>query len=239
MDMAAFFEVHKNIYRQGPGLPEDVHWALAEAGLSGLLGVLDAGCGPGADLVTLADALTEAQITGIEMHAGFVDEARVRTADYGDRVDIQLGNMADPGGPYDLIWCAGALYFIGVTEGLTAWRQALKPGGWVAFSEPVRLPGAPSPEEEAFWSDEGYVVGDLAEISERVQAADFRVQSHRLIIGPAWEAYYGPLRARVAKLRAMGDSSLTEALDATAREIALWEVVPDRIAYVLMLVHLA
>ena len=55
--------------------------------------------------------------------------------------------MPDPAdlGPFDLIWCAGAVYFEGITECLQAWAPALKPGGAVAFSEVCWFTDTPDP----------------------------------------------------------------------------------------------
>lgn len=237
MDWASFFTVHRDLPREGPGLPEDVHWAVDRTGLSGTVDVLDAGCGPGADLETLAEVLPQAGLTGIEAQDSFVQEARVRLRRFGSRVDVRRGDMAAPGGPYDLIWCAGALYFLGVTEGLAGWRGALKPGGWVAFSEPVLLDGPQPDAAIAFWADYPSITG-LDGIAERVGAAGYTIAGHRLITGAPWAAYYDPLRARIAELRARDpDAALTAALDENAREIALWEGAPDHIAYALMLVR--
>lgn len=234
MDREAFFTVHRDLPREGPGMPEDVHWALAQTGLLGGVSVCDAGCGPGADLVTLADALPEAILTGIDGHPNFVAQTAAATARFGTRVTVREGDMAAPGGPYDLIWCAGALYFLGVTEGLSSWRSALKPGGWVAFSEPVLL-GPRDRAVEAFWADYPAIT-DLAGIEGRVTAAGFAVVATRPVVGAAWAAYYEPLRARIAVLRAVPHApALGAMLDECAREIALWEAAADRIAYMLVL----
>jgi hypothetical protein len=66
MDWNAFFTVHRDLPREGPGEPADVLWALKTAGVPGAVTVLDAACGPGADTVTLADALPDATITGMD-----------------------------------------------------------------------------------------------------------------------------------------------------------------------------
>lgn len=237
MDMAAFMKVHQGLDREGPGLPDDVHWAVAQTGLSGPVRVCDAGCGPGADTVTLAQTLPEAQITGIEKMGQFVREAQPRIAAFGSRVRVIEGDMATPGGPYDLIWCAGALYFLGVEAGLKGWRAALAPGGWVAFSEPVRL-SDPMPEAaRAFW-EEYPALTDFDGVAAQVAAAGYRIMAHRLIQGAAWEAYYGPMRERIAELRdGNPDAALIEAIEMCAREAALWEAAPEHIAYCLFLVQ--
>ena len=50
----AFFTVHKDLPREGPGLADDVLWALKVAETPEDGAILDAACGPGADTVTLA-----------------------------------------------------------------------------------------------------------------------------------------------------------------------------------------
>ncbi|MCK0148653.1 class I SAM-dependent methyltransferase [Marivita sp. S6314] len=237
MDWDAFFTVHSDLPREGPGEPADVHWALEVAGLSGAVSVLDAGCGPGADTVTLAQALPDAQITGIEKHGGFVDEARRRVAEFGTRVTITKGDMSTPGGPYDVIWCAGALYFLGVTEGLTLWKKALSDTGAVAFSEPVLLDG-PRPESvRAFW-DEYPQITAIEGIEKRVQDAGYVIEGERLIIGSPWQAYYDPMTARIEELRAQNPSAaLMAALDLCAKEAAQWRAARDHIAYALLVVR--
>lgn len=232
----AFFSVHRDLPREGPGLPDDVAWALAASGVTGPVRILDAACGPGADLVTLAEHLPEAEIHGIDAVAHFVAAAQARVHRFGPRVRVTQGDMAKIEGPYDLIWCAGALYFLGLTQGLTLWRSALAQGGAVAFSEPVLL-GGPEPQVVSeFWAEYPQIT-DHAGIVARVRQAGFEVVGHRLISGDAWAAYYNPMQVRVDRLRATGDTRLTAALDEAAREMALWQAAPDRIAYNLVLVR--
>lgn len=237
MDWSAFFTIHQDLPREGPGESADVHWALKTAGVFGTVRVLDAACGPGADLVTLAEDLPSATITGIEKHTGFVAQAHSRVASFGPRVQVIEGEMADPGGPYDFIWCAGALYFLGVTEGLSLWKDALSPGGKIAFSEPVLLDGPQPAEVSEFW-EEYPSITKMDGIHNRIKAAGYRVTDTRMIVGAPWEAYYAPMVARIAKLRAEDPSpALTEALDLSAREAELWAAVPDHIAYALFVVQ--
>ncbi|RYH10392.1 trans-aconitate 2-methyltransferase [Tropicimonas sp. IMCC6043] len=236
MDWDAFFTLHRDLPREGPGGPEDVAWALATAGTRGAVRVCDAGCGPGADTETLAEALPEAEIEAIELHAPFAAAAAARCARFGPRVTARAGSMAELEGPYDLIWCAGALYFLGVTEGLTAWRPALAPGGRVAFSEPVLL-GGPEPQAVRDFWEEYPAITDEAGIRERIAAAGYRILGTRVITGAAWEAYYAPMEARIADLRGGEVTPAPEAaLRDGEREIAAWRAAPDRIAYLLAVV---
>lgn len=237
MDWDAFFTVHSDLPREGPGEPADVYWALKAAEVSGAISVLDAGAGPGADTVTLAQALPDAQITSVEKHPGFVAQARSRLEQFGSRVAVVEGDMAELEGRYDFIWCAGALYFLGVTEGLSLWRSALTKKGVVAFSEPVLLNGSLTGSAKEFWN-EYPAITDETGIIQRINSAGYRVIDKRVIVGEPWRAYYDPLKERIAALRDTDPSpNLVRALDENAREIALWEAAPEQIAYMLFVVR--
>ena len=229
-----FLHLHQGMTRQGPGTPEDVHWALSHVDLPEHPHILDAGCGPGADLVTFAEALPRAHIEGIDALDHLADEARAATAHFTN-VTVTSGDMGDVTGPYDLIWCAGALYFLGITEGLTQWRNALTRNGTIAFSEPVLALGAPQAAKD-FWSDYPAITNQDG-LTARIRAAGFQTIDQRRIEGMAWAGYYGELAARIAQLRPGADAAMKEVLDATAREIALWRSAPTDIIYILTLVR--
>lgn len=230
----AIAALHRDMPRQGPGLPGDVRWALDIAGTPEIARIADAGCGPGADLLTLADARPEAKIEGIEMMPHLAEEARAATAGLPN-VSVRQGDMAALTGPYDLIWCAGALYFLGIAQGLSGWRAALAPGGCVAFSEPVLEAGA-SETARAFWQDYSEA-RDLDGIAEEARRAGFELLGHRRVVGDAWRGYYDALSARIAKLRPGARGALADLLERSAREIRLWQAAPDEIAYALLVVR--
>lgn len=230
--MTGFFVVHRDLPREGPGEPADVHWVLGQ--IVPPARVCDAACGPGADLVTLAEALPGAQIDGVDRQAHFVATARQRVARFGPRVSVVQADYAGIVGSYDLIWCAGAVYFLGIERALAVWRGALAPGGRVAFSEPVWV-GAPSASAREFWRDYPAIT-DATGIDARVTAARFRTLATRLIVGPAWAAYSEPMEARLALLRPGADDDQVQAIADAVREIALWRENPGQIAYLLSLV---
>ncbi|ETX30705.1 class I SAM-dependent methyltransferase [Roseivivax isoporae] len=230
-----FWRLHSGLDREGPGTPDDVLWALDRARVRPRARICDAGCGPGADAVTLATARPMGTVDAIDAAPSLVNEAWARCADLSN-VTVRRGDMRLLSGPYDLIWSAGAISFLGVTQGLSAWRRALAPGGTVAFSEPVR-PRAPYPAEVArFWADYPQIT-DLDGIAAQVAAARYRVIDHRIIGVEGWDAYYTPLAARIAELRpdAAEDPDLAEVLDAAEAEIALWRAARTHVTYALIL----
>ena len=235
MALSPFFQVHSDLPREGPGDLESLNWACDLADLRRDGSVLDAACGPGGDLAGLLARVPDGHVTAIDKHAHFIAAVQDDFPNH-PRLTATVGDMLDPPGPFDLIWCAGALYFKGVTEGLEAWSGALGPGGRVAFSEPVWLSPAPSPEATAFWADYPDIT-DLSGIEARVAQAGFRTIGHRMQVGAPWEAYYRPMAERIAHLRT-GEVSLDlkAALAESETEIAQWKACPDEIAYALLVV---
>ena len=237
-DLSAFFEVHRDIPRQGPGLADDVLWALKVADVPVNAKICDAGCGPGADLVTLAEALPDAKLEGVDVTSHLVAEARSATAAFGPRVSVIEGSYLElPSSPYDFIWCAGAAYIAGVPTVLDLWRGQLAAGGHVAFSHPAWLCEPPSDEARTFWEEYPEIDG-LEALEQTIRDAGWDIVDGRWIVGPAWEAYYAPLQDRLHKMRTESPSAdVLAAVEAAETEIARWRAAPDEIAYRLTVVR--
>jgi SAM-dependent methyltransferase len=243
----AFLKLHSRMPRQGPGEIGDVGWAARLAGVARdarLAGVArdarlaDMGCGPGADFLALSALVPDGHVLGIDATPALVAEARVQAASLPN-VTVHEGDMLAPeGGPFDFIWSAGAVYNVGIEPALTAWRGQLAPGGVAAFSElHWRVPAAERPAEAtAFWAQGYPAMTDAQGIGARIAAAGWRLLGTRLLCDAAWEAYYSPLEARIARLRPGADAVLSEVLDEDAREIALWRAHRDAFGYLLCVV---
>ncbi|WP_425090436.1 class I SAM-dependent methyltransferase [Tropicimonas sp. S265A] len=228
----AFLEVHKDLPREGPGDAQSVLWALDLAKTPQNARIADLGCGPGADTAVLAQMRPEAQIAGVDMVPQFIEAARRRVPE----ASFEVGDMSAPEGPLDLIWCAGAIYFLGVKEGLLGWRHALAERGCVAFSEPVLTSGSPSEAVRAFWQDYPQIT-DVTGVEAQIAEAGYRTLGHKLLIGAPWRAYYEPLQARLDILReGQAWDTVQRAIAEAQREIDLWAAAADDIAYALFVV---
>ncbi len=216
--MNAFFRLHSGLPREAPGDRESLAWALEVARVPARARILDAGCGPGADLALLSDLRPGAALTGMDLHEPFID--RVRAAQ--PHVTAVVGDMLAPAGPYDLIWSAGAAYGPGVARALAAWAGHLAPGGAVAFSDCLWRRADPSAAARAFWGRDYPGMCDLAGHLARVEAAGWRVLGARWLGPQAWDSYYAPLAARIAALRPDADAEMTAVLDTAQEEIDLW-----------------
>src|SRR6185312_16995079 len=140
-----FFDVHHGLPREGPGNRDCTARALALARpLPESARVLDIACGPGMQTMDLAALLPTASIVALDCHPPFLAEVQRRAVAGGaaDRIATVLGDMAAlpfPASSFDLIWCEGAAYVMGLAQALRAWRPLLRRGGRLALTEAVWL----------------------------------------------------------------------------------------------------
>jgi trans-aconitate methyltransferase len=237
MDWDAFFTVHCDLPREGPGLADDVAWAgrMSAVPMNGR--ICDAGCGPGGDLAALRRLVPQGRVDGFETVAHFAGAAENRFA--GDpSVHIFEASMEQLTGPYDLIWSAGAVYFLGVSRALDAWRRALTETGAVAFSHPCLFTGQPSRAALDFWEGEPGSIGTQSTTRAEIASSGWQVLAARPLTDAAWSAYYDPLLARCDRLEAAGVSArVGSAIAAARREAASWRAVAHETGYMLYVVR--
>ena len=229
-----FFTLHQGLDREGPGEPADVAWVADIVGLPKDARICDVACGPGADIPSFLQVAPDGMITAIDAQKHFIEELHMRIGPH-PQVNAYTGHMAKLKGPYDLIWCAGAVYFLGIQKALLAWRPALAKGGHVAFSEPCFFTDNPSEKARAYW--EGYETCDAAGIDAQVSEAGFETVATRRIADSAWRAYHDPMAARIEALRPGADEALSDVLDEALAEIAIYQDVRHETGYLLSVVR--
>ncbi|UWQ20299.1 class I SAM-dependent methyltransferase [Jannaschia sp. W003] len=236
-----FWAIHAGLHREGPGTEADVAWVCAAAGVQRNAALCDAACGPGADIAALRAAAPDGTVTAFDRHLPFVGEA-ARRHRRDERVTVTQGTLVGPDealpdpvdlGPFDLVWCAGAAYFVGVPAILGRWSAALRPVGAVAFSEPVTF-GTPDRETRAFWQSD---VHDEASLDAAIHAAGWGVVARSRVSDAGWEAYYGGIEERCDALARCAAPAIRQAVEAERREIAAWRRLRDRVGYALRVVR--
>ncbi len=231
-----FFTLHRDLPREGPGEGDDIRWAAEVAGLAKGANVADVGCGPGGDIGDLLSVAPEGHVTALDKVPHFVDAARSQWHD-DPRVTVLRADMASIANTYDMIWCAGAAYFLGVTEALRTWRKALRPGGVVAFSQVCWFTAERSDASQAYWAKEYPDLTDEAGVLDQISAAGYDVLATRRLSDAAWEAYYGPLEARIAALRPDANPDLAAVLEDAEQEIVCWRTHRQEFGYLLSVVR--
>lgn len=216
------FALFAPLERAGPGDAESLRRVLAAAGTPPDGVILDAGCGTGADLAVLLAAVPRGRVVAVDTAAPFI--AGLRTRFPG--VAAHVADMTDPpGGPFDLIWSAGAIYHPGIGPALGAWRGHLRPGGRVAFSD-LCWRGAPRAPVRDFFAAEGVTLRSAEAMAAEVAAAGYRLLDAFWLGARGWRAYYEPLERRLDSFA--GDPALIAAFRA---EIALWRAEGDSFDY--------
>ena len=110
--MNIFFEIHKNLPREGPGSSQCTQKAYSYFNeLSPEPDILDIGCGPGAQTVELA-RLTDGRIVALDNHVPFLEQLnhRVKKEDVENKIRIIEGSMLDmpfDEEAFDVIWSEG------------------------------------------------------------------------------------------------------------------------------------
>jgi len=98
--------------------------------------VLDAGCGTGWVTRLMAGVEPDAQVTGLDLTAHFIDHARQAAADAGlTNLDYRVGDICEmpfADARFDLVWSQLVLFFLPQPEtAIAEFARVLKPGGTV------------------------------------------------------------------------------------------------------------
>lgn len=238
-----FFEVHHGLPREGPGNRACTARALALAHpLPKHADVLDIACGPGMQTMDLAALLPDARIVALDNHAPFLAEVQRRAGAGGaaDRVTAVLADMTAPPFPadsFDLVWCEGAAYVMGLANALEAWRPLLKPGGRLALTEAVWLrPDAPEVVRRC-WSADYPGMGDVEACRRIVRACGYALLGDFVLPEEAWwEHYYTPMQERLGQLtpRYAGDAVAEVVLGACREEIETYRAFSAYYGYLFL-----
>ncbi|MGY1806056.1 class I SAM-dependent methyltransferase [Blastococcus sp. SYSU D00669] len=224
-DVAVFWALHSDLPREGVGSDATTRELLALARPLPGDRALDIGCGPGRSALVLArEGL---QVTAVDTHEPFLDRLRSAAADRGLAVTAEHASMtalpyAD--GAFDLLWCEGAAYLMGVDEALRTWRRPVVPGGALVFTEVGWTTASPSEAARGFWSAYPAMRDEAATVAA-AEAAGYDVLATRLLPeSDWWDEYYGPLAERIAALASSEpdpDEGTAAALAAARAEIDL------------------
>jgi SAM-dependent methyltransferase len=238
---AIFLEAHSGLPREAPGSLASSARALAIAQHdrdgAPIRQVLDAACGPGMQTLTLARLLPDARILAFDLHAPFLQElmTRAHAAGIAARVAAVRADLGRPpfvSGAFDLVWCEGGAYLIGVQRALGVWRGLLAAGGYVAFTDAVWLrPHVPEPVRSFWRAYPG--MQDMDGVRATIARAGLRPAGDFVLPESDWWEYYDPLAQRIAELRERyrGDAQAGAALDACATEIELYRRHADCYGY--------
>jgi hypothetical protein len=166
----------------------------------------------------------------------FIEAVNARWGE-DERVTSIVGDMREVSGPFEFIWCAGALYFLGVEKGLPLLGSKLAPDGAIAFSDLVYLVPNPDSELRTYLEGEVPQMRTQLELGTAIREAGFVSFGQRTLPDLSWEEYYSPMERRIEELRPDAGAELSEVLNEAENEIAMWRRYSDQFGYVLSVVR--
>lgn len=205
--MNLFFELHKDLPREGPGNNESTRKAYQQ--IEKFLSkpaILDIGCGPGMQTVELAK-LTDGTIVATDMHEGFLEVLRGKIEQNGftKKVQVEKANMKDlpySEGQFDVIWSEGAIYIMGFENGLRKWKKFLQRNGILVVSELSWLKENPPQEPLNFWNDAYPAADTIGGNICKIERHGYEViDTFVLPESGWWDHYYNPLQKKIHFLK--------------------------------------
>ncbi|ADU64091.1 MAG: class I SAM-dependent methyltransferase [Pseudodesulfovibrio sp.] len=236
--MEILFKIYEGLDREGPGSRAMTQRALALcAGLPESPRVLELGCGSGGATLALA-GLTGGSLVAVDVHQPFLDTLAGRAAAAGlaHRIATAKADMAaldfEPES-FDLIWCEGAAYIMGVDQAMEEWKRFLRPGGFLVFSDAVWLATSVPDEVRAYWAEEYPAMRTPADIVSAGQALGYESVGHFSVDRECWDAFYDDLERHLDKVETLyGDDPDGRAvIDGSRREISLYRAHPGVYGY--------
>lgn len=225
---AMFWEIHSNLPREGPGNAESTQRAFhMMRDLPSEPELLDVACGPGMQTMDLLN-LSGGAITAVDTHQAFLDDLkrRAEAAGVADRIRIMNASMFSmpfENNSFDIIWCEGAMYIMGVPQALGNWKRFLRSGGYIAFTEPCFLQDDLPQEVREFWAEYPAMTSVEATLKAIGEAGYTAIGNFTIPDSAWWGDYYGPMEERLKMLRQKyaGDKEALQRLEENQSEIDL------------------
>jgi len=236
----AFFKLYEGLKRQGPGSKKDTLRALniIEDNLPESPRIIDIGCGCGAQTLDLAEN-TNGEITAVDIYQPFLDNLLERAEERDLKASIKILNedmqkLSFPKSTFDIIWSEGAIYLMGMENGLNLWKNFLTHRGFIVFSEISWFRDDPPEKVFRFWKENYPPLKTISQNIKSIEEIGFKVTDHfSLPVTAWWQNYYHPLLERIKSIQIMPDidKDMQEVIDETYEEVELFRDYSDWYGY--------
>lgn len=234
------YELYNNLPRLGPGMDESTRRAYSTLhNLPEHPRILDIGCGTGSQTLELARICNCGSITAVDNHQPYLDELNQKALALGfqktittyneSMLDLPFGDEA-----FDVIWSEGAIYIMGLGEGLCAWKRMLKRNGYLVISDVAWFKKSPPQELRDFWDTEYPTMRTADESMSIIKECGYKLNSFFSLPDEGWwDNYYSPLEQNLDQFRKNTSHSpdMAAAIQAVEKEIYIFKKYSDWYGY--------
>jgi ubiquinone/menaquinone biosynthesis C-methylase UbiE len=201
-----FFDIHKDLPRQGSGRDKYTEKAFNIIPTIKNPKILDIGCGPGLQTIHLAK-ISSGKIIGIDIHQPYLDqlEKLIQKEKLSNKITTDnksMFNMDFQKNYFDIIWAEGSIFIIGFERGLMEWKQYLKPKGFLVVHEMTWLKHNPPKEIIDYWKKVYPDINTIEFNLKIIKKSGYNIIGFFPLPEDAWwDFYYEPLEKRLKKMR--------------------------------------
>lgn len=208
--MTDFETIFSELSYLGPSSEQDTLRALTHFKLTkGAL--LDIGCGKGASALTLANnsQFTITALDNDEHNLKFIDQqAKYLAIENAPKtLCASMTHMPFSSQTFDVLWCEGSAYIMGIEQALKEWRDLMKPNGYLVFSDLIWLTDTPQHDVTQYWKSAYPAMTTLSQMIKTIKKSGYTLIDSFTLSEQAWQNYLTPLEQRIKSLsKALTDS---------------------------------
>lgn len=233
-------EIQYGLERQGPGDNDSTILALSFLkNLPGEIELLDVGCGPGMQTITLAKNV-HGKITALDFYEIFLNQLKekIEKENLEDKISTLHKSMFEmdfPDEAFDVIWSEGAIYIYGFEKSLKDWKHFIKPDGYMVCSHISWFKKNPPNEITAYWKS---MFEDIQQIEINLATAQecgYEIVNYFNLPDESWwNDYYTPILERLPelKIKYLNDETAKKVINDIETEIEMFRKYSEYYGYV-------
>ncbi|OQY41246.1 MAG: hypothetical protein B6227_05780 [Fusobacteriia bacterium 4572_74] len=200
--MEFFFKIHNGDFRGGPGsdISTEKAYNIAKKFLGKNISVLDIGAGSGFQTKALK-ILVDGKIIALDTTEIYLEKIKKEIG--VETVNCSMYNLdrSFRHNTFNLIWSEGAIYIMGLANGLKHWKLFLKKGGIISFSHISWIQDNPSMELLDYWEANYPQIRTLDENKKIIDEGGYEIKDYFILPSTDWtENYYDDMADRLKEL---------------------------------------
>ncbi len=239
--MEFFFKIHNGDFRGGPG--SDISTERAYNSAKGFLGknisVLDIGAGSGFQTRVLKK-LVDGKITALDTTEIYLTKIKRETGVETVNCSMDSLEKSFSHASFDLIWSEGAVYIMGLANGLKHWKLFLKQGGIIGFSHISWIQDNPPKELLDYWEENYPQITTLDENKKIIDEEGYEIKDYFILPSTDWtKNYYEKISERLGMLEKNKLSPVEkDVVEMHREEMEMYDKYGDYYGYVFFIISL-